>query len=101
MAWKLINLKVALDVLERIDTTAHRLGMTRTAYIISRCDPGGDGTAVVVPTPDPRPSFSGRSKTIVIDSRAPPRVDGVFRASELLQVGPTSRAPGSMLKGSA
>ena len=37
--WKLINMKVPLEALERIDAEAHRLQLTRTAYVIRRCDP--------------------------------------------------------------
>lgn len=37
--WKLVNMKVPLDVLERIDVEARRLRLSRTGYILWRSDP--------------------------------------------------------------
>lgn len=37
--WKLVNMKVPLDALKRIDKQAHKLGLTRTSYMIGQSDP--------------------------------------------------------------
>jgi hypothetical protein len=39
LPWKLINMKVRIDILDRIDTEARSLGMTRTAYMVNSSDP--------------------------------------------------------------
>ena len=41
--WKLVNMKLPLDALARIDAEARRLGMSRTGYVIGRCDPNDGG----------------------------------------------------------
>ena len=40
MEWKLINMRVPLDTLARIDQAAHAAHMTRTAWMIAQADPG-------------------------------------------------------------
>lgn len=37
--WRLINMKVKVETLDRIDAEARRLGLTRTAYMVQRSDP--------------------------------------------------------------
>lgn len=37
--WRLINMKVPREVLERIDAEAKRLSLSRTGYILWRSDP--------------------------------------------------------------
>lgn len=43
--WKLVNMKIKHEVLARIEGEAHRLGLTRTAYMVQCSDPSAKATA--------------------------------------------------------